>query len=157
MASHTWSHASLDKLQTTAAQTAEMTRLENALKNIVGKYPTYMRPPYLECVTPLCLATMDTLGYHVIMENLDTKDYENNKPGTNSKSQNAFDTLLNANIANRNVLMHDVHPTTADLLLPHVITTLKAKGLVSVTIVSFISSAFAGWARLTACLGRVLE
>lgn len=42
VASHTWSHADLSKL-TDADRTTEMVKNEMAIRNIIGKFPTYMR------------------------------------------------------------------------------------------------------------------
>ena len=47
-----------------------MTRLEQALVNIIGVKPTYMRPPYLETGGSV-LSTMRTLGYKVITDDVD--------------------------------------------------------------------------------------
>jgi peptidoglycan/xylan/chitin deacetylase (PgdA/CDA1 family) len=48
IASHTWSHQDLSAI--TAAQRYEqMVKLEMALSNILGKFPTYVRPPYSSC------------------------------------------------------------------------------------------------------------
>ena len=42
--SHTWAHADLATLDA-AGVTSQMTQLEDALMSIIGKFPTYMRPP----------------------------------------------------------------------------------------------------------------
>lgn len=64
--SHTWSHLNLDLL-TSDERREEMYKNERALANIIGKYPTYMRPPYIACSQETgCLMDMTDLGYHVI-------------------------------------------------------------------------------------------
>ncbi len=64
--SHTWSHPHLDEL-TSGERKEEMYKNERALTNIIGKYPAYMRPPYVECSSASgCLRDMSDLGYHVI-------------------------------------------------------------------------------------------
>lgn len=85
VASHTWSHANLSSLSTTDQQ-VEMVKNEMALRNIMGKIPTYMRPPYSECNND-CHTTMSKLGYHVVYFDLDTQDYINYTPDTYSLSQ----------------------------------------------------------------------
>jgi peptidoglycan/xylan/chitin deacetylase (PgdA/CDA1 family) len=73
-----WSHPSLITL--TASQViSQMTQLETALLDIIGKYPTYMRPPYLD-IDAKTLTVLGTLGYSVIMNDLNPQDwYENFK------------------------------------------------------------------------------
>ena len=54
-----------------------------------------MRPPYIRCGTA-CEKTMGNLGYHVIIWDLDTDDYNNDSPTLieNSK-RNIRDALAN--------------------------------------------------------------
>jgi peptidoglycan/xylan/chitin deacetylase (PgdA/CDA1 family) len=61
VASHTWSHADLSKI-TPEQRRDEMIKLEMALRNILGFYPTYMRPPYSSC-NEACLSDMADWGY----------------------------------------------------------------------------------------------
>jgi peptidoglycan/xylan/chitin deacetylase (PgdA/CDA1 family) len=64
--SHTWSHPRMDNLNTQQRRT-EMFKVERALVNIIGKYPTYMRSPYIQCSTKTgCMKDMSHLGYHVV-------------------------------------------------------------------------------------------
>lgn len=105
-----------------------MTQIETALMNIIGKYPTYMRPPYFECGSN-CLSVLNTLSYHVIYTNLDTMDWANT--GNIQASRDIFSGAINpSNTATSNwiVLAHDVHPTTVNGLVQYMIDTLKAKG-----------------------------
>src|SRR5690606_16585627 len=55
--SHTYNHADLSTLSYADVQ-SQMTALEAPLKSILGKYPTYMRPPYLSCGNN-CPAALD--------------------------------------------------------------------------------------------------
>lgn len=122
-----WSHPSLDSLSPTDI-TSQMTQVESALINIIGKYPTYMRPPYFEC-GGTCLSVMDTLSYHVINTNLDTFDYDHT--GDIQTSRDIFSNVINpTNPSSSNfiVLAHDVHQTTVTGLVQHMITTAKNKG-----------------------------
>lgn len=73
VASHTWNHADLATLDENAV-IAEMTDLETALLGIIGKFPTYMRPPYTS-YTSETLGILGNLGYHVIVYSIDTLDY----------------------------------------------------------------------------------
>lgn len=68
LASHTWSHADLNTLDS-AGRRSQMAQLEALLKTNFGFIPTYMRPPYGNCNSD-CLADMAALGYHVILWNI---------------------------------------------------------------------------------------
>jgi peptidoglycan/xylan/chitin deacetylase (PgdA/CDA1 family) len=63
VASHTWSHQDLSDI-TDAQRYDQMVKNEMAIRNIIGKYPTYMRPPYSSC-SPACQTTLKNLGYVV--------------------------------------------------------------------------------------------
>jgi peptidoglycan/xylan/chitin deacetylase (PgdA/CDA1 family) len=72
LASHTWSHQDLSAI-TKDQRYEQMVRLEMAMANIVGKFPTYMRPPYSSCSAASgCEQDMADLGYHVSYFDLDT-------------------------------------------------------------------------------------
>lgn len=63
--SHTWSHPHMDNLNS-AQRKEEIYKTERALVNIIGKYPTYMRSPYIQCSKKTgCMQDMSKLGYHV--------------------------------------------------------------------------------------------
>ncbi|KAF6811078.1 polysaccharide deacetylase, partial [Colletotrichum musicola] len=74
IASHTWTHPQNFGSLGQAPLTTEMQRLEQALVNIVGKKPAYMRPPYLATGGSV-LPTMKTLGYKVITNDVDSGDW----------------------------------------------------------------------------------
>lgn len=66
VASHTWSHPHMDKISSHQRKD-EMYKTERALANIIGKYPSYMRSPYVQCsVKSGCMKDMSTLAYHVV-------------------------------------------------------------------------------------------
>ncbi|KIW76282.1 hypothetical protein Z517_11028 [Fonsecaea pedrosoi CBS 271.37] len=75
IASHTWSHDNMDEVGSQARR-LDMAQNERALANILGKYPAYMRPPYLQCSNHTgCLSDMRDLGYHVISYAFDSGDW----------------------------------------------------------------------------------
>jgi len=74
IASHTWSHADLAQLSATGIK-SEMDQLDVAFKAILGKTPTYMRPPYLS-YTDATLSTLGSLGYVVVGVDIDTLDWQ---------------------------------------------------------------------------------
>lgn len=107
-----------------------MNELESALLNIIGRYPTYMRPPYLSCGST-CLSTLNTLGYHVISTNLDTQDWQFNTPSTNWQSQQIFNNAISSTSGSSGrwiVLAHSVHETSVDLLAGYMIDRALAQG-----------------------------
>lgn len=52
-----------------------------------------MRPPYIRCDAP-CRATMGDLGYHVIIWDLDTDDYNQDSPQLIQNSKNIVSAAL---------------------------------------------------------------
>jgi peptidoglycan/xylan/chitin deacetylase (PgdA/CDA1 family) len=101
---------------------AQMTSFENEMLSLVGRYPTYMRPPYFE-INSVVMQVMKDLRYRVIMSDLDTNDWQGNMDA----SFNAF----RAGLDNRGtiVLAHDVHEATVMTLLPRMITELQRRGM----------------------------
>ena len=149
LASHTWSHANLNLLGE-AERRAEMIKLEMAFRNIVGYFPTYMRPPYSEC-GDVCLMTMKSLGYHVISFDLDTDDYNQDAPEKIQVSKDIFTNTINpANPAQDSflVIAHDVHQQTAQNLTEFMLQKLTAKGYKAVTVGDCLGDPVANWYRI---------
>lgn len=72
IASHTWSHQDLSAI-TSAQRKDQMIKNEMALRNILGFFPTYMRPPYSSCTAESgCEDDLKALGYHITYFDLDT-------------------------------------------------------------------------------------
>lgn len=124
--SHTWSHPDLTTISTTEIR-SQMTSLENEFLSLVGRYPTYMRPPYF-AFNDNVLSVMKSLKYRVIIADLDTNDWK----GDVDASFNAFTQGLDKKQSI--VLAHDVHATTVNSLLPRMIAELKRRGMKSVTV-----------------------
>lgn len=103
-----------------------MTQLEDALKQIVGIAPRYMRAPYF-AVNDVVLGAMADLAYHVIDASIDTKDYENDDPALIGNSVNKFKAGLDA--GGSIVLSHDVHEQTVHTLAQAMLDEIKARGL----------------------------
>lgn len=110
IASHTWSHQDLSSLSEWDRRT-EMIKNEMAIRNVIGKIPTYMRPPYSSCGVA-CMGTMSALGYHIVYFDLDLEDYLNVEPELLVNPERiARETLAASNPDDDNYLsiMHDVH------------------------------------------------
>ncbi|RYP07006.1 hypothetical protein DL764_002829 [Monosporascus ibericus] len=125
VASHTWSHPDLATLDA-AGVTSQMRQLEAALSSILGYFPQYMRPPYFS-YNDATLRTLGSLGYHVIQCDIDTLDWRYNTPATIGTSYSIYENGLNG--GGRISLMHDVHRTTVQTLVPRVLSLLAQRGL----------------------------
>lgn len=148
IASHTWSHANLDTLSEDGIR-AQMNQLESALLGIIGRYPTYMRPPYLSC-GDTCINTLSSLGYHIITTNLDTQDWQFNTASTNFQSQDIFTNALSTTSAASGrwiVLSHEVHQTTVNTLVGFMIDQARARGYRLVTLGECMGDPQANWYR----------
>lgn len=103
-----------------------MNLLESALQQILGYFPTYMRPPYFS-TNNLVLQTMAELGYHVITADIDTLDWANDSEQAIQTSVQRFKDGLNAGGSIE--LSHDVHQWTAEVLVQAMIDEVKRRGL----------------------------
>lgn len=137
IASHTWSHMDLSKASHSWIR-EEMLKNEAAIRNILGKFPTYMRPPYSRCGPENgCLDIMSDLGYHVVLYDIDTKDYANNAPDKIQTSKDTFDRALASSSPSDKswlVIAHDSHRQTVHNLTEHMLRRLLADGYRPVTL-----------------------
>ncbi|KAM0285843.1 hypothetical protein ACHAQH_001306 [Verticillium albo-atrum] len=129
LCSHTNRHPDLTTLSD-AEIIDDMTTLENTLISLVGKYSTYMRPPYL-AYNEETLSILGALGYHVIDVDLDTDDWRYNNLG-NKTSVGIFEQRLAA--GGTISLAHDVHQNTAEVLVPEFLRVLKGTNLTAVPV-----------------------
>ncbi|KAF1919278.1 hypothetical protein BDU57DRAFT_527326 [Ampelomyces quisqualis] len=150
LASHTWSHQDLSAI-TKDQRYEQMVRLEMALSNIIGKFPTYMRPPYSSCSAESgCVQDMADLGYHISYFDLDTDDYNQL---TADKAQIPKDivkaALDKANSASDDFLAiaHDIHFQTVHNLTGYMLDLMVQKGYKGVTMGECLSDPEANWYR----------
>ncbi|KAL2830537.1 hypothetical protein BDW59DRAFT_158451 [Aspergillus cavernicola] len=150
VASHTWSHQDLDKISQVQRRT-QLLWNEVALRNILGAFPTYMRPPYSSCTTNTgCLNDMGDLGYHVILYDIDTEDYSHDSPDTIQQSKDIFDENLARGKATHKswlVIAHDVHEQTVHNLTEHMLKGLLAGGYRAVTVGECLGDPEGNWYR----------
>jgi len=135
VASHTWSHQNLTDLDPTTFNN-QMIYNEMAFNNIMGKFPTYMRPPYSEC-NDTCGDILATLGYHVTYFDLDTEGYLNDSPELIQNSKNIWDAAITGtNPATDNFLEieHDIHYQTVYNLTDYILASMYSLGYKSVTV-----------------------
>ncbi|KAK1751271.1 carbohydrate esterase [Echria macrotheca] len=147
LGSHTWAHRDMSAADSTT-RSSQMQQLDHAIANVVGKTPTYFRPPYGSC-NAACLADMASMGYHVINFDLDTKDYENRTPDLIGNSMSLFADAIGAGGPSDSflVLAHDVHEQTAVSLVPYMLDKIKQKGYQAVTVGECLGDAPANWYR----------
>lgn len=150
IASHTWTHQDLSAISETDRQN-EMYNNEAALRNIIGKFPTYMRPPYSSCTANSgCVSTMDTLGYHIIYFDVDTDDYNNDTPDTIQKAKDNFSKAVDGTSAAGNkflAIAHDIHEQTAKTLTQFMVDIIKKNGYKAVTVGECLGDPQANWYR----------
>lgn len=141
VASHGWSHFDLDSL-TILQRGDEMYRNERAIANILGKYPNYMRPPYIKCGKE-CLDDMKMLGYKVVQWSVDSTDAEH------PSDLAAMKKAVNAGFARADnkggiiLIQHDTLEESADELTRHVLSKIQEKKWKAVTVAE--------------CLGETLQ
>lgn len=119
---HSWSHPMLTSLSYSGVQ-SQMSRTDNAVKNVIGVKPKTMRPPggaYNDTVR-------SAVGRPLIYWSVDTLDWK-----TRSKSATIKSVMDNASDGEI-VLMHDIHYPTMQAAL-EIIPKLKAKGYQMVTV-----------------------
>ncbi|KLJ10685.1 chitin deacetylase [Blastomyces silverae] len=152
IASHTWAHQDLDALSADQ-RLGQMVNNEMALRNIVGGFPTYMRPPYSRCSDDSgCVQQMDDLGYHAAYFDVDTDDYNNDSPDHIQRSKDIFDDALASAKPNGEpllVIAHDVHEQTVYNLTPHMLQGIYDAGYKPVTLGECLGDDPENWYRWT--------
>jgi peptidoglycan/xylan/chitin deacetylase (PgdA/CDA1 family) len=126
-----------------------MTRLEKALIDILGFYPSYLRPPFASCDWD-CQADMAELGYHVLNFDVDTKDYENASPAAIQTSIDKFAWAISGDpaLSSYIVLSHDVYAQTTDTLLRFMLETIEREGFKAVTVGECLGDPVQNWYRM---------
>ncbi|KEZ46940.1 hypothetical protein SAPIO_CDS0289 [Scedosporium apiospermum] len=141
--SHTWSHPDL-ALLTPEQVTDQMIELEHAFIEVIGKIPTYMRPPFFSYNSET-LRVLGDLGYHVIHANIDTLDWSFQDVCKINTSIDLFvEGITNGGSI---VLAHDVHALTAYTLVPAMLEAVKLRGLRAVTVGECLGDPQANWYR----------
>jgi len=122
-----WSHANLSSLTPTAIR-AEMTLLEDAMTNMLGFFPYYMRPPFL-AANSQALAVLKELEYHVIIGDLNTKDWKYQSADTIGEAKKLFDLGLERGYSI--VEAHDQEEWTQGELIDYMIGVVRERGIKS--------------------------
>lgn len=127
--SHTWGHPDLTLLAPRDVQ-AQITVLNNAMKKIIGRVPTYLRPPYgsyNDAVLPL----LQSVGIStVVMWDLEPGDTVS---GTTISDEKAVYNTAPIG-SSYNVLHHETVASTATTMVPFMISWAQSRGLRMVTV-----------------------
>jgi len=129
-----------------------MVKNEMAIRNILGKYPTYMRPPYSSC-NAACQTVMKNLGYVISYFDLDTDDY--NQLSNIQVAKNNFKRILDqtaggSSSGDRLAIAHDIHEATALSLTGYMLQYLRDSGYRGVTMGECMGDPEANWYRTSA-------
>jgi peptidoglycan/xylan/chitin deacetylase (PgdA/CDA1 family) len=153
VASHTWTHLDLSKVSSLDRKN-QMWMNEMALRNVLGKIPTYMRPPYSSCTSASgCQQDMADLGYHITNFNVDTDDYNQNAPEKIQTSKDRFKGLITKDGATAEKgdkwlsIGHDILDQTANNLTEYMLSTLTQLGYKAVTVGDCLGDPKANWYR----------
>ncbi|KAL1591516.1 hypothetical protein SLS60_011908 [Paraconiothyrium brasiliense] len=123
--SHTWSHKDLATLTADGVR-QEMLLLEEAMVNILGYFPYYMRPPFLS-VNAQALAVLKELQYHVIIGDLNTKDWEYQTEAGIEIAKKLFTDGLDTGYTI--VESHEQEAWSHGVLIDYMIKVVKDRGL----------------------------
>ncbi|KAK3904453.1 carbohydrate esterase family 4 protein [Staphylotrichum tortipilum] len=135
IASHSWTHGHMGSMSESQIR-SEMTKVEDALVNLIGKKPAYMRPPYLE-TSGAFLPTMKSMNYKVITNDVDAGDWNNKTPQQSEQSFQQAGASGNGHIP----LMHETYSGTVNTLTPWLINWAKQNNLKLVTVAECLGDA----------------
>ncbi|KAJ4136479.1 hypothetical protein NW768_004092 [Fusarium equiseti] len=148
IASHTWSHQRLTTL-TRSKFWNQMIYNEIAFADILGYFPTYMRPPY-SASNATTDAWLGELGYHVTYFNLDTEGYLHDSPNTIGTSKQIWDSTVEGKSPASNKWLHIEHDPvyqTVYNLTEYMLKSLKRNNFRGVTVGECLQDPKENWYR----------
>lgn len=146
--SHTWTHQKLPELSEEQFH-RQMYYNEIALTDLLGYFPTYMRPPH-SMSTDVTDGWLSDLGYHIAYFDLNTRGYENDSPDLIQNSRDIWDARISkVNPSTDSILMieHDPLQYSVHNLIEYVIQSFLAKGFRGVTLGDCLNDPSDGWYR----------
>lgn len=104
-----------------------MTKLDDAVNEIIGRRPVYMRPPY-GATNPSSLSMLNEMGYKVVIWNIETQDTSH--PNDVASSLKAYDVLDQPGSQEKGwiALQHDPQEKTSQELAEKAIIHAKERG-----------------------------
>ncbi|KAF9120053.1 Carbohydrate esterase 4 protein [Mortierella sp. GBA39] len=144
IASHTWDHKDLATLSVSQINT-EMSKLDTAIKKIIGVSPTYMRPPY-GSINDLVTKTIGA-KYTIVIWSQDTNDWRHE--GDWEKSYKVYtDKIKKAKGKGGDIILqHETIKLTAKELAPRAIDYAHSMGWKLVTVGECLGKPKSTWYR----------
>jgi peptidoglycan/xylan/chitin deacetylase (PgdA/CDA1 family) len=154
IASHTWTHLNLSRISSVDRKN-QLWMNEMALRNILGKIPTYLRPPYSSCTEESgCQKDVEDLGYHITNFDVDTDDYNQNTPENIQKSKDLFVGKISQEQKYKSdderawlSIGHDILEQTAMNLTEYMLETLVQLNYTAVTVGECLNDPKENWYR----------
>lgn len=126
---HTWSHTALTT-QTNEEIIAEIKWTEQAIKQVIGATPNFMRPPYGD-VDNRVRSILTLLGYKVVIWDRDTNDWMTSTDPTfvaDWITGNFTEWVQNTTSPTGHIsLEHDLYPVSSKMALPSLDIVMGAK------------------------------
>ena len=146
--SHTWSHQKLTEISE-AQFRRQMSYNEIAIADLVGGFPTYMRPPH-SMSDDRTDGWLAELGYHVTYFDLNTRGYDYDDPELIQKSKDIWDARMAVvDPPGDSVLEieHDNLYNSVTTLVPYILESIKKKGFRTVTVGECLGDPPENWYR----------
>ncbi|WP_326619774.1 polysaccharide deacetylase family protein [Streptomyces decoyicus] len=132
LANHTWSHQILTDIEPAEAE-RELSRVQEAVRNITGKTPRLMRPPQGRTDEEVSKISKD-LGLAQVLWSVTAKDYQTNDSALITKR------VLEQTERDGIILLHDIYKGTVPAV-PGILKELKKRGYTVVTVSQLLSPA----------------
>ncbi|KAF7550637.1 hypothetical protein G7Z17_g5573 [Cylindrodendrum hubeiense] len=148
VASHTWSHQRLTTLSK-AKFWNQMVYNEIAFADLLGYFPTYMRPPY-SASNDTTDAWLGELGYHVTYFNLDTEGYLHDSATLIQESKDIWDAAVEGAAPASTkwlAIEHDPVYQSVYNLTEYMLKSMASNGFNSVTVGECLNDPKANWYR----------
>jgi peptidoglycan/xylan/chitin deacetylase (PgdA/CDA1 family) len=130
--SHTYFHRYLTRLSIEDMWN-ELVSLDNAIRNIIGVRPVYVRPPY-GAVNDQVLTALGSWGYRAAWINLDLEDWKYlDQPDSSIALLNSALDNTTPSTSSFIGLLHDVHRETVEQMVERVIQSIQSRGYRLVT------------------------
>ena len=128
---HSWSHPNFAKMSESAVR-SQVERTQEAVTRATGIAPTILRPPYGSITDRERHLLHDSMGFKVILWDVDPLDWKDRNSATVARR------ILAETRPGSIVLAHDIHATTV-AAMPNVIDSLIAKGYKFATVSELIA------------------
>lgn len=125
IASHSTAHSDLSLLHKDEIK-KDILQSNQMIEDTTGVKPVLFRPPYGSYNNDV-QEVVEELGLTIILWSIDSLDWKSRNAST------VYATIMDDVEVGANVLMHDIHPTTADAL-PELLETLTNEGYQFVTV-----------------------